>query len=160
MVIPFLLIPCTKFQLTVLTFTLERVGSDVALLFLDCQSGVWSRQPIPSAYSDAFDESGFSVGLNSCSGANVPQRTYNLALHKRSIVFMSLISGTGNGGATSGLAHNGTLCGYNAHANIPSWSTSSASCYLVLPAGNHSFNFCVNTGSSFIRGNILVLPNE
>ena len=58
MVIPFLLIPCTKFQLTVLTFTLERVGSDVALLFLDCQSGVWKKNgSTPADIAQAMIES-------------------------------------------------------------------------------------------------------
>lgn len=125
-----------------------------------CQSGVWARQPIPSAYDDSFDLSGFTSGANYCSGSPVPQRTYSLYLPKKSVVLLSLISGKAGGGSFAGIGYNGLLCGYNAYTDVSSFSTSSASCSVRLPAGSYIFNFCVASGSSYGNGSIVVVPNE
>jgi len=53
-----------------------------------CQSGLWSKQPVASAYTDTFDTSDFNSGPNLCSGADLPQRSYLLNLTKRSLVFL------------------------------------------------------------------------
>lgn len=121
---------------------------------------MWGTQPIPSAYDDFFDSSGFVSGANYCSGSPQPQRTYVLNLEKKSIILMSLISGKSGGGSFSGIGINGRLCGYNAFLDPASFSTSSAHCSFKLSQGTHIFNFCIASSSAYGSGSIIVIPNE
>lgn len=99
-------------------------------------------------------------GANYCSGSAAPQRTYVVTLVKRSIVFMSLISGKTGGGSFSGIGINGELCGYDFYPVGGSYSTNSATCIKKLAPGSYTFNYCIADASSGVRGSIVVLPNE
>lgn len=119
---------------------------------------MWSKQPVPSVYKDMFDASGFVSGINLCSAASVPQRTYTLSLSKKSLVFASLISSHLSAASFAGIGYNGVLCGFN--SNPIANGTASASCAFVLLAGTHIINFCVNQSTFNPRGSIIVLPND
>lgn len=99
-------------------------------------------------------------GANYCSLGPAPQRTYVVTLTKRSIVFMSLISGKAGGGSFSGIGINGSLCGFDYAPVGGSWSTNSATCIKKLVPGNYTFNYCIADSSAGVTGSIVVLPNE
>ncbi|WP_226034473.1 hypothetical protein, partial [Aquitalea palustris] len=119
----------------------------------------WSRPPLPVAYSDTFDASGFSMTSPSpCGSGAKPQRTYSLNLAKKSIVTASLISLSISNTAGAGVFLNNKLCGFNGTTQIN--STASASCTLILPAGSYQFGFCTQTSPTSTDGSVVVTPNQ
>lgn len=123
-----------------------------------CQSGSWSKQPLPTTYTDTFDGSGLSIGVSLCTTGTTWQRTYTLNLANDSLVLMSFLnSNPGYGWSFAGIGQNSNACGYNANQGNPG-STASSTCTLSLSAGMHQFQFCSATNLS--NGTITVIPQR
>lgn len=78
---------------------------------------------------------------------------------KRSIVHVTLYSGTLSSTPQAGIMVNGNMCGYNID-RVAGNNTISTSCSIIVPAGNLDLKLCVNKSSSFARGSIVVQYTE
>lgn len=134
------------------------VAKDATGLLLSCQSGAWAKQPIPEAFSDSFN-----LTISDFSNGNVdgcgPSRNYLVPLAKRAIVHVTLYAVTETTIPQTGILINGLVCGYNIDRNAGNNSIST-SCSQIAPAGTLDLKLCVNGGSSFARGSVVVQYTE